>query len=219
MNYSLFRVSTPAGKLELLEFEPVSEFGWKSWKAIGSSPALAGKAGILFLGLIASNGINRWKTILSRNRFEEEKIVHYHVRQALFTKSTQDWKFSLYFARVVGRPLLSGGGYRKILNLTKEFQFIGNFKVIQYFVKIVELHLHWLEFHIKIHGMAGKQCAVSAQKAGKRSLSSETLAGISTLTRWTPCYCGADFVSFSVFHFLLANGVERSNWSYYTHFL
>ena len=28
------------------------EFNWKSWKTIGFSPALAGKAGILFLGLI-----------------------------------------------------------------------------------------------------------------------------------------------------------------------
>ena len=27
----------------------------------------------------------------------------------------------------------------------------------------------------------------SAQKAGKRSLFSETLAGISTFTQWTPC--------------------------------
>jgi len=29
-----------------------SEFDWKSWKIIGFSPALTGKAGILFLGLI-----------------------------------------------------------------------------------------------------------------------------------------------------------------------
>jgi len=26
----------------------LSEFGWKSWKTIGFSPALAGKAGIFF---------------------------------------------------------------------------------------------------------------------------------------------------------------------------
>ena len=44
--------------LEKLENEPFSEFGWKSWKVIGFSLALAGKAGILFLGLII-NGIIR----------------------------------------------------------------------------------------------------------------------------------------------------------------
>ena len=37
--------------LEKLENEPFSEFGWKSWKAIGFSPTLAGKAGVLFLDL------------------------------------------------------------------------------------------------------------------------------------------------------------------------
>ena len=36
-----------------------SEFGLKSWKNIGLSPALAGKAGILFLGLIILNSIIR----------------------------------------------------------------------------------------------------------------------------------------------------------------
>ena len=39
------------GSLEMpdkLENEPLSEFRWNSWKAIGFSPALAGKAGILF---------------------------------------------------------------------------------------------------------------------------------------------------------------------------
>ena len=35
--------------------------------------------------------------------------------------------------------------------------------------------------------MAGKQCAFSAQKAGKRPLFSATLAGISTLTQWKLC--------------------------------
>ena len=34
--------------------------------------------------------------------------------------------------------------------------------------------------------MAGKQCVFSDQKAGKRSLFSETWAGISTSTQWTP---------------------------------
>jgi len=45
--------------LEKLEIEPFSEFGWKSWKTIGFSPAVAGKAGILILGLMIINGIIR----------------------------------------------------------------------------------------------------------------------------------------------------------------
>jgi len=36
-----------------------SEFGWNSWKTIGFSSALAGKAGILLFGLIIINGIIR----------------------------------------------------------------------------------------------------------------------------------------------------------------
>jgi len=45
--------------LEKLENEHFSEFGWKSRKTIGFSPALAGKAGVFFsfLGLIMINGI------------------------------------------------------------------------------------------------------------------------------------------------------------------
>ena len=57
----------------------------------------------------------------------------------------------------------------------------------QYFLTIIGLQFQWLEFHIKIHGMAGKQCAFSDQKAGKRSLVSETWPGISVSTQWTPC--------------------------------
>ena len=56
----------------------------------------------------------------------------------------------------------------------------------RYFLIIIGLQFQWLEFHIKIHGMAGKQCAFSDQKAGKGSLFSETWAGISTSTKWTP---------------------------------
>jgi len=43
--------------LEMLENEPFSECGWKSWKTLGFSSALGGKAGILFLGLIIINSI------------------------------------------------------------------------------------------------------------------------------------------------------------------
>ena len=56
------------------------------------------------------------------------------------------------------------------LNLDRKFKFIGNFDVIQYFVTIVRKHFQWLEFHVNIPGMAGKQCAFSTQKARKRSL-------------------------------------------------
>ena len=45
--------------LEKLENEPFSAFGWKSWETIGFSPALAGKARILFFGLIVMNGTIR----------------------------------------------------------------------------------------------------------------------------------------------------------------
>ena len=34
----------------------------------------------------------------------------------------------------------------------------------------------------------------SKQKARKRPLFSETLAGISILTQWTPCHCNRDIV-------------------------
>jgi len=43
--------------LEMLENERFSECGWKSWKTLGFSSALGGKAGILFLGLIIINSI------------------------------------------------------------------------------------------------------------------------------------------------------------------
>ena len=39
--------------------EPFSEFGWKNCKTISFSPALAGKAGILFLVLVMINNIIR----------------------------------------------------------------------------------------------------------------------------------------------------------------
>ena len=39
----------------------------------------------------------------------------------------------------------------------------------QYFLIIIGLQVQWLEFHIKIQGLAGKQCAFSDHKAGKGS--------------------------------------------------
>ena len=77
--------------------------------------------------------------------------------------------------------------YWETLTIYKKFQFIGSFKAIEYFVTIVGPHFQWLEFHIKIHCMAGKQCVLSAQKAGKGHFFSEALAGMSTLTERTPC--------------------------------
>jgi len=65
--------------LEKLENEHFSEFGWKSRKTIGFSPALAGKAGILFLGLLIIIEIIGRKTIISINSIKGERIVQYHV--------------------------------------------------------------------------------------------------------------------------------------------
>ena len=51
---------------------------------------------------------------------------------------------------------------------------------------IVGPQFHWLGLHIKLHGMAGKQCVFSAQRLEKITFS-ETFAGISTLNSWTTC--------------------------------
>ena len=82
-------------------------------------------------------------------------------------------------------PFPSGMVYWKTLNFYRKLQFIGNFKATQSIVTIVGLHFQWLELHIKSHGMTGKQCAFSAQMAGKRPLFLRLLAGISTLAQWT----------------------------------
>ena len=66
--------------------------------------------------------------------------------------------------------------YWKTLDLYRKFQLLEIFEDTQYFVTVVGQHFQWLEFHFKLHGMAGKQWAFSAQKAGNRSLFSETLA-------------------------------------------
>ena len=61
---------------------------------------------------------------------------------------------------------LPGVVYLEILNVYRKFKFIGNFKLIPYFVSISGPHFRWLEFHINIHVMAGKH-VFSAQKAEK----------------------------------------------------
>ena len=76
-----------------------------------------------------------------------------------FPNVLQGWLVDLYPSRVV---------YRKTLDLYREFQFIGNFKVTQYFLMILVLHFQWFEFHIKVHSMARKQCAFSAKRLEKR---------------------------------------------------
>jgi len=68
--------------------------------------------------------------------------------------------------------------YWKTLNLYRKFQFVKDFKVTHYFMTIIRHHFQWLEFNIKIHGMAGKQSTFAAKEVGERSHFSETLAGI-----------------------------------------
>jgi len=46
MHHVFYRVSTLAGKAG--EWAFFSEIGWKSWKTMSFSPALAGKAGIFY---------------------------------------------------------------------------------------------------------------------------------------------------------------------------
>ena len=89
----------------------------------------------------------------------------------------------MFFQGVVGRSFPPGVVYWMILNLYRKFQFIKKFKVTRYFVTIVRQHFQWLEVHIKIHGMSGKQCAFSAQRLEKGHF----FLKHSTLTQWTPC--------------------------------
>ena len=55
--------------------------------------------------------------ILSRNRIEEEKIVHYHVGQAFFHQVNPGLEVFLCFAAVVGGFLTSGGGLPEEIEL------------------------------------------------------------------------------------------------------
>ena len=67
---------------------------------------------------------------------------------------------------MVGRFLPSGMVYWKTLNLRRKFQFIGNFKTTQCFDNSrTTFSIAGISY--KNLGMAGKQCAFSAQKAGK----------------------------------------------------
>ena len=110
------------------------------------------------------------------------------MRQALFYEADPGLQvFPIFHQWWLVVPFLSEMVYWKTLNLYRKFQFSGNFKATQYFMTIVGPHFQWLEFHVKIHGMTGKQCAFSTQMAGKRPLFLRLLAGISTLAQRTPC--------------------------------
>ena len=165
------RVSTPVGKagnagkwaffricLEKLENHRVFFcFGWKSWN--------------LFLSLIVINSVIGWKMILSRNRIEEEKIVQCHMGQVSYHQVDPELEVLPMFCQGwLVDPCTPGVVYWKTLKLYRKFQFIGKFNVTQCFLTIVGQRFQWLEFHIKIHSMAGKQRTISAQKTGKRPL-------------------------------------------------
>ena len=78
------------------------------------------------------------------------------------------------------------------LNFYRKFQFSRNFQVTEYFDNSETAFL-MAGFHIKIHDMAGKQCVFFCPHGWKTVTFSETVAGISTLTLWTPC-AGFSFV-------------------------
>ena len=95
--------------------------------------------------------------ILLRKRIEEEKIFQYHMRQAIFHQVNPGLEvFPIFCQGWLEDPCPPMMVYWETLSLCRKFQFIGNFKTTQCFVPIVEEHFQWLEFHIKIHGMAGK---------------------------------------------------------------
>jgi len=128
------------------------------------------------------------KTILSRSRILEEKIVQYHVGLAFFTNSIQDWKISLCFARVVGRSFPSRGWF-----ILRHRIYIGNSNLLVMIRSlntstIVAPHFSIAEISCQNSWYGWKTICFSAWKAGKRPLFSETLAGISISTQWTPCY-------------------------------
>ena len=101
---------------------------------------------------------------------KKTKLFNIMWDRPFFIKLTQDWKLSQCLPGCLVDLYPLGVVYQKAWTLYRTFQFIGNFKVTKCFVKIVGPRCQWLEFHIKIHDMAGKQC-VFAQMAGKRSLS------------------------------------------------
>ena len=106
--------------------------------------------------------------ILLSNRIKEDKIVQYHVGQRFLHQANPGLVvFPIFLPGCLEDPNLPGLVSRKTLNLYTKFQFIGNFEVLHYYMRIVGPHFQWLEFHIQTHGMAGKQCIFSAQKAGK----------------------------------------------------
>ena len=87
-----------------------------------------------------------------------EKIDQYHMGQTFFHQVDPGLEvFPMFCQGWLVDPYPTWVVYWKTLT----FHFIGNFQVTQYLVTIVGQHCQWLEFHIKINGMAGKQCHFS----------------------------------------------------------
>ena len=122
LHYLLFVAGCPLQleELEKLENELFSEFGWKSWKIIGFSPDLAGKAGMLFW---AYNNQQHYqmKVILSRNSSKEEKIVQYYMAQIFFHRVDPGLKVFPIFCQVwLVDPYPPWVVNRKTLNLCRK---------------------------------------------------------------------------------------------------
>jgi len=81
-------------------------------------------------------------------------------------------------------PCPLGMVYWKTLNLYRKFQFNGNFRVTQYFDNShTAFSMAGISFQISWYGW---KTIFSYPKDWKKVTFSETLAGISTLTQWTP---------------------------------
>ena len=86
-------MSTPAGKAGndgKAGNEPFSEFGWKSWKTIGFSPALAGKARILFLGLIILTALLNEKLSYQEMGLKKKRLSTITWNKPFHSRSTED---------------------------------------------------------------------------------------------------------------------------------
>ena len=67
-----------------------------------------------------------------------------------------------------------------------KLKFVGNFKATQYFVTIVRQYFQGLEFSYQNSWYDWKTMCFFCPNDWKNAAFSEILAGISTLTQWTP---------------------------------